>query len=78
MKEIIDEDEDGMDDTWENRHFGDLSQDGTGDYDNDGLSDLWEYQNNTDPTVSNQKGDINGDGSINLDDLILALRYVPE
>ena len=49
-EDITDSDNDGMDDAWEIDNFGDLSQDGTGDYDEDGLTDLEEYEKGTDPT----------------------------
>ena len=44
-----DSDCDGMDDQWEQDHFGTLDRDGTGDYDGDGVSDLDEFLNGTDP-----------------------------
>lgn len=47
---FIDTDHDGMDDNWERKYFGDLSQDGTGDSDGDGISDLAEFRAGTDPT----------------------------
>ena len=43
---IVDTDGDGIDDDWENTHFGNLTTaDETTDYDHDGYSDLVEYQN---------------------------------
>ena len=51
--EIImkDEDNDGLADFWESKHFGALNAtDGSGDYDNDGLKDSEEHKNATDPT----------------------------
>ncbi len=47
-----DTDCDGMPDSWELEHFGDLTRDGTGDFDGDGISDLDEYLNSLDPAVS--------------------------
>ncbi|ANI12763.1 hypothetical protein A9C11_01665 [Pseudomonas citronellolis] len=47
-----DSDGDGMDDDWEQEHFGDLDRDGTGDYDGDGISDLDEFHNDSDPTLA--------------------------
>ncbi|MFZ2633053.1 MAG: LamG-like jellyroll fold domain-containing protein [Desulfosalsimonadaceae bacterium] len=44
-----DSDCDGMENAWEIDHFGDLSQDGTGDFDGDGISDLDEFLNGTNP-----------------------------
>ena len=52
-----DSDGDGMLDTWENTHFGDLTHDGTADGDSDGLTDLQEYQNSTDPNHPDSDGD---------------------
>lgn len=42
-------DNDAFADWWELACFGNLSQDGNGDYDNDGISNLSEYLMNTDP-----------------------------
>lgn len=39
-----DADDDGMDDTWETTHFGDISQTGGGDFDADGTDNLTEYR----------------------------------
>lgn len=47
-----DRDGDGMSDTWEREHFGDLSRDGTGDYDGDGILDRDEFLRDSDPTVA--------------------------
>tara|TARA_B100001093_G_scaffold474132_1_gene498590 strand:+ start:3734 stop:6367 length:2634 start_codon:yes stop_codon:yes gene_type:complete len=51
-----DYDEDGMMDSWEMEHFGNISRDGTEDYDKDGLWDLNEFLGRTNPLVleSNQ------------------------
>jgi hypothetical protein len=46
-----DSDHDGMPDEWETKYFGNISQNGTGDFDGDGVNDLQEYQNGTDPTL---------------------------
>lgn len=46
---IVDSDSDGMADSWEIAHFGNLSRNGTGDLDGDGVSDYQEYLNGTDP-----------------------------
>lgn len=46
-----DTDGDGMDDDWETTHFGDLSEDETGDYDSDGMLNGEEYDHGFDPTV---------------------------
>ena len=43
----LDSDNDGLPDDWENYHFGNLDQDGTGDYDGDGLSNADEFANKT-------------------------------
>ncbi len=47
---VNDIDCDGMDDEWEEEHFGTLDRDGTGDFDGDGISDLDEFLNGTNPT----------------------------
>jgi len=50
VRTVPDTDGDGMDDGWENTHFGDLSRDGTRDYDGDGATDKEEHDAGTDPT----------------------------
>lgn len=47
-----DSDGDGMDDAWEQEHFGNLDRDGAGDFDGDGVSDLDEFNSRTDPKVA--------------------------
>lgn len=44
-----DTDGDGMLDSWEMAHFGNLDRDGSGDFDGDGISDLQEFINSMDP-----------------------------
>lgn len=46
----IDADGDGLPDSWELAHFGNLSQTATGDPDGDGVSNLQEFLDGTDPT----------------------------
>ena len=65
-------DGDGMADAWEQANFGTLARDGTGDFDNDGILDLQEYQN----SLVTHNGDVNGDGQVNVGDLLLAHRHV--
>lgn len=48
---FLDTDGDGLPDEWEQQHFGNLSESGTGDYDGDTWTNLQEFQNGTDPTV---------------------------
>ena len=62
FQEFRDEDDDLMDDTWEERNFGDLSRDGTGDFDKDGLKDLLEYQKKTLPNNPDSDQDLLTDG----------------
>lgn len=69
-----DTDNDGMEDSWETKYFGNLNRIGTADYDNDGFTDRQEYENGTDPTV--KSGDMNGDGNLNLNDAILGLKVI--
>jgi hypothetical protein len=47
----MDADNDGLDDDWELRHFGDLQQGPDDDPDGDGASNLCEYHGMTDPKV---------------------------
>lgn len=44
-----DTDADSLPDAWEQTHFGDLDETGTGDVDGDGLTQLDEYEDATDP-----------------------------
>lgn len=61
-----DGDGDGMLDSWETLHFGDLSHDGTVDTDSDGLTDLGEYQNSSNPTqVDTDSDGLNDGGEVN-------------
>lgn len=57
-----DTDGDGMDDFKETFFFGDLSQDGSGDFDEDGLIDSEELALRADPTVKDSDGDGLEDG----------------
>jgi len=43
-------DKDGMPDSWEMKHFGNLDEGPTDDYDGDGYTNLNEYLNSTDPS----------------------------
>ena len=54
---IIDADGDGLPDSWENAHFGDLRQTPGGDFDADGLTNLEEFNAGTDPTLQDTDGD---------------------
>lgn len=44
-----DKDGDGMEDQWEQDHFGNLDRNGAGDFDNDGIMDYDEFILGTDP-----------------------------
>ncbi|MCI5163282.1 MAG: hypothetical protein D3917_14940, partial [Candidatus Electrothrix sp. AX5] len=57
-----DTDQDGIPDSWENDHFGDLSHDATTDADGDGLNDLDEFQRGTDPNNADSDSDGIPDG----------------
>ena len=59
---LTDDDDDGMPDFWEEKYFGDLSQDGSGDSDQDGLADLDEFYQGTDPTSADSDADGIPDG----------------
>ena len=48
-----DSDGDGLPDSWEMAHFGNLNQTATGDYDGDGVDNLQEFLDGTDPTDAN-------------------------
>lgn len=72
-----DDDTDDMPDEWEQEHFSTLERDGRGDFDDDGISDLDEWQNMTDPTKS-MKGDVNNDETVDLTDVMLALRILSD
>ena len=69
--EFVDTDLDGLPDIWENKHFGDLSHNGTEDNDSaggaDGLSNLSEYENGTDPNNS----DTDKDGLLDGDEIAI-------
>jgi hypothetical protein len=49
----IDDDHDGMGDSWELLYFGNLEQTASRDFDDDGSSNIEEFRNGTDPTDSN-------------------------
>ena len=55
-----DADADGLPDSWEIEHFGNLTQGGSDDSDGDGLTNLQEYEAGTDPNFYQTDGD--GDG----------------
>ena len=61
---IQDYDNDGLPDSWEKEHYGDITvTDGSGDYDNDGLTDQEEYFYETDPCNADTDGDGIQDGT---------------
>lgn len=60
---MVDSDTDGMDDTWEQSHFGGLSQPNAGptqDFDNDGFDNYSEYRAGTDPLSSSSRLEMMG------------------
>lgn len=59
----IDSEPDGLPDSWELSHFGNLSQVGSGNPDNDGLSNLQEYLYRTNPQVADTDNDGIVDGT---------------
>ena len=70
--QMLDADSDGMSDLWEQAHFGSSGILSTGDADGDGISNLDEYLQGGNPL----DGDVNGDGRLNIVDLLLAQRHV--
>ena len=75
----LDSDFDLMDDVWEIATFGNLTANGTSDVNTNGINDLDEYIDSlgviTPPPVV-ADGDINGDGVIDLSDVLAAQRHV--
>lgn len=57
-----DSDSDGMPDSWELHHFGNLSQGGSGDFDGDGISNEDEYLLGLNPNLPDTDGDGMPDG----------------
>jgi hypothetical protein len=57
-----DSDGDGLNDNWENDHFGNLDQDGEGDPDNDGLSNAREFTLTSNPAEADTDNDGLNDG----------------
>lgn len=57
-----DADGDGLDDSWEQSNFGNLDQNGTGDFDSDGLTNAQELSQGTDPKLADSDGDGLNDG----------------
>lgn len=52
-----DSDQDGISDSWEIQHFGNLSRTGGDDADGDGLTDIQEFLKGTNPVQANPDGD---------------------
>ena len=52
-----DSDRDGLLDTWELDHFGNLDRDGSGDFDLEGLIDSQEFARGTNPTLADTDDD---------------------
>ena len=49
-----DSDRDKMDDEWEKKYIGNLSEQGSGDFDGDGVSNMDEYRRRTNPAQAEQ------------------------
>lgn len=77
-----DSDNDGMPDLWEiDNWLNPIFPDGSADVDNDTYTNLQEYNANTSPTDPGSTplpGDIDGSGSIDLADAILAFRIITD
>jgi len=69
-----DTDNDGLKDSWEIKYFGNLNQNGTGDFDGDGVTNEDEESNVTDPTIKH--GDLNGDKNITTADAVIGLKII--
>ena len=70
-----DVDQDEMPDNWENQYGLDTTiNDASEDKDNDGIDNLTEYRDGTSPII--MRGDINGDGGISIEDILLTLKVV--
>jgi len=63
FRSSIDSDGDGMYDSWEIQHFGNLSQSDTDDFDDDGIINWGEYLAHLDPENADQDGDGLEDGN---------------
>jgi flagellar hook assembly protein FlgD len=59
---LIDTDNDGLPDCWENQYFGNLNQGPNDDTDQDGLANIEEYQLGTNPDNADTDGDGISDG----------------
>jgi hypothetical protein len=72
--QFTDNDADGLPDSWELQFFGNLTQNGAGDFDGDGLTNQQEFSINTNPALIDSNGngiadgyeDYDGDGLPNL------------
>ncbi len=59
---VADSDSDGLNDTWEQEHFGNLSANATDDPDGDGCDNACEFAAGTDPNNADTDGDGVNDG----------------
>lgn len=60
--QAADSDNDGLNDTWEQEHFGNLDQNATDDPDDDGCDNACEFENGTDPNDADSDNDGVSDG----------------
>lgn len=55
LPQDLDHDDDTLPDWWELYYFGDLGQDGNGDYDGDNVPNYMEHEHETDPTSAGSR-----------------------
>jgi hypothetical protein len=69
---ILDTNGNAMSDVWEMQYFGDLTHTASGNADGDSLTNLQEFLTGGNPL----DGDVNGDGKVDVADVIMVERYL--